>query len=68
MSLEALRKFFEFVLTLQLFFAGFADLRKKRGSIRTTLIEAKMRADRRRKLFRQETGWREPNYASVSVI
>jgi hypothetical protein len=30
-------------------------------------IEAKMRPGRRQKLFRQETGWREPNYASVSV-
>ncbi len=32
------------------------------------VIEAKMRAGRRQKLFRQETGWREPNYAGVSVI
>jgi hypothetical protein len=32
------------------------------------VIEAKMGAGRRRKLFRQETGWREPDYAGVSVI
>jgi hypothetical protein len=27
-----------------------------------------MRSGRRRKLFRQETGWREAAYAGVSVI
>jgi hypothetical protein len=32
------------------------------------VIEAKMRAGRRRKLFRQETGWRETAYAGVSVM
>jgi hypothetical protein len=32
------------------------------------VIEAQMRAGRRRKLFHQETGWREPIYAGVSVI
>jgi hypothetical protein len=29
---------------------------------------SEMRAGRRRKLFRQETGWRETEYAGVSVI
>jgi hypothetical protein len=32
------------------------------------VIEAKMRAGRRQKLFGQETGWRETSYAGVSVI
>jgi hypothetical protein len=32
------------------------------------VIEAKMRAGRRRKLFRQETDWRKTVYAGVSVI
>jgi hypothetical protein len=32
------------------------------------VMEAKMRAGRRRKLFRQEIGWRKPNYEGVSVI
>jgi hypothetical protein len=38
------------------------------GKTNGIVIEAKIRAGRRRKLFRQETGWLEPNYASVSVI
>jgi hypothetical protein len=38
------------------------------GKTNGIVIEAKMRAGRRRKLFRQETGWREPNYAGVSII
>jgi hypothetical protein len=29
---------------------------------------SEMRAGRRQKLFRQETGWRETEYAGVSVI
>jgi hypothetical protein len=32
------------------------------------VIEAKMRAGRKQKLFRQETGWRKTKYAGVSVI
>jgi hypothetical protein len=32
------------------------------------VIEAKMRAHRRQKLFQQETGWRETEYAGVGVI
>jgi hypothetical protein len=31
-------------------------------------MAAKMRAGRRRKLFRQETGWRDTEYAGVSII
>ena len=38
------------------------------GKTNGIVIEAKMRAGRRRKLFRQETGWRETVYAGVSVI
>ena len=38
------------------------------GKTNGIVIEAKMRAGRRRKLFRQEKGWRKPNYAGVSVI
>jgi hypothetical protein len=38
------------------------------GKTNGIVIKAKMRAGRRRKLFHQETGWREPNYAGVSVI
>jgi hypothetical protein len=38
------------------------------GKTNGIVIEAKMRAGRRRKRFRQETGWREPNYAGVSDI
>jgi hypothetical protein len=38
------------------------------GKTNGIVLEAKMRAGLRRKLFRQETGWREPNYAGVSVI
>jgi hypothetical protein len=38
------------------------------GKTNGIVIEAKMRAGRRRKLLLQETGWREPNYAGVSVI
>jgi hypothetical protein len=37
------------------------------GKTNGIVLEAKMRAGRRRKLFLQETGWREPNYAGVSV-
>jgi hypothetical protein len=38
------------------------------GKTNGIVIEAKMRAGRRQKLFRQEAGWREPNYAGMSVI
>ena len=38
------------------------------GKTNGIVLEAKMRAGLRRKRFRQETGWREPNYAGVSVI
>ena len=38
------------------------------GKTNGIVIEAKMRAGRRQKLFRQETGWREPNYASMSIF
>jgi hypothetical protein len=38
------------------------------GKTNSIVIEAKMRAGRRRKLFRQETGGRKTAYAGVSVI
>jgi hypothetical protein len=38
------------------------------GKTNEIVIEAKMRVGRRQKLFRQEIGWCEPNYAGVSVI
>jgi hypothetical protein len=38
------------------------------GKTNGIVIEAKMRAGGRRKLFHQETGWHKPNYAGVSVI
>jgi hypothetical protein len=38
------------------------------GKTNGIVIEATMRAGQRQKLFRQETGWREPNYAGMSVI
>jgi hypothetical protein len=38
------------------------------GKTNGIVIVAKMRAGRRRKLFRQEKGWHKPKYAGVSVI
>jgi hypothetical protein len=38
------------------------------GKTNGIVLKTKMRAGRRRKLFRKETGWREPNYAGVSVF
>jgi hypothetical protein len=38
------------------------------GTTNGIVMKAKMCAGRRQKLFRQETGWRDPNYAGVSVI
>jgi hypothetical protein len=45
-----------------------SDLPGRSGKTNGVVIEAKMLAGRRRKLFQQETGWRETNYAVVSVI
>jgi hypothetical protein len=38
------------------------------GKTNGIVIKAKMRAGRRQKLFRQEIGWRETEYAGVSDI
>jgi hypothetical protein len=46
----------------------FAHAPGRSGKTNGIVIEAKLRAGRRRKLFRQETGWRKPNYASVSIF
>ena len=41
---------------------------EKSGKTNGIVIDAKMRAGQRRKLLRQEAGWRKTVYASVSII
>ncbi len=59
---------YEYTCIIQKHPHGFIDPSGRSGKTNGIVIEAKMRAGRRQKLFRQETGWRKPNYAGVSVF